>query len=156
MSTVRAVRMPTPSAISPLGRRVASLHFSTRPAFFHSGAGNHRCPWPMSSESSARRSLITILICFKALCNPPPRFCPVPIRDIDQAGNPPDQSIFIAGQHAVGIGYLPQHLDDANTFLFGEILDHNPGEMKQICSLDRTFFRRFDETDYLAPFQAEA
>jgi hypothetical protein len=92
----------------------------------------------------------------KALHDPPPRFCPVPIRDIDQAGDPPDQSVFIAGQHAVGIGYFPQHLDDANTFFFGEILDHDPGEMIEISSLDRTLFRRFDESDYLARFQAKA
>jgi hypothetical protein len=92
----------------------------------------------------------------KALHDPAPRFSPVPIRDVDQAGDPPDQSIFIAAQNAIGIGYLPQHLDDANTFFLGEILDHNPGEMKQICSLHRTLFRRFDEADYLAPFQAEA
>ena len=67
---------------------------------------------------------------FKSLHNPLPRFTPVPIRYIDQAGDPADQRIFIAGKQVVGVGHLPQHLDNANTFSLSEILDHDTGEVE--------------------------
>ena len=66
----------------------------------------------------------------KSLHNPLPRFTPVPIRHIDQTGDPADQRIFISGKQVVGVGYLPQHLDNANTFCLGEVLDHDPGEVE--------------------------
>ena len=91
-----------------------------------------------------------------ALHDPPPCLSALPIRHINQACNPADQGVLIAGQHAIGIGHLPQHLDDANTFFGAEILDHNLGEMKQVCRLDCTLFRCLDEAGYLAPLQAEA
>ena len=66
----------------------------------------------------------------KSLHNPLPRFNPVPIRHIDQAGDPADQRIFIAGKQVGGVGHLPRHLDDASTFCLGEILDHDTGEVE--------------------------
>jgi hypothetical protein len=47
----------------------------------------------------------------------------IPIRNVDQAGDLADEGVFITSQDAIRIGDLPQHLDNANAFVFAEIVD---------------------------------
>src|ERR1700730_2732588 len=101
---------------------------------------------------------LTLLVAtiHRSLSDPPLRFATLPIRHIDQAGNPADQGILIAGEKTIGIGHSPQHLDDADTFFLAELLDDSLGKAMEIGRLDRPFFCRVHEARYLAAVQAEA
>ena len=92
----------------------------------------------------------------QSLCDPLLRFATLPIRYIDQAGDPADKGVLITGQDAIRIGHIPQHLDDADTFFLVEVLDNNVGKMMEIGRLDRPFLCRLHEARYLAAIQAEA
>jgi hypothetical protein len=93
---------------------------------------------------------------FQTLPRPPLGFAAIPIRHIDQTGDPADQRILVAGQGTIRICHLPEHLDDADAFLLGEVIDHYLGEMKKIGRLDCTCFRDLDEMGRLAVVQTEA
>src|SRR3977135_4252787 len=81
-----------------------------------------------------------------------PKLCvpAIPIRHVDQAGYPADESVLVTRQDGIRIGDLPQHLDYTDTFVIAEIVDHDLGEMKQVRGLNRAFFCCLDETSDLA------
>src|ERR1700722_10780278 len=49
-------------------------------------------------------------IALQALSDPQLRVPTIPIRHVDQASHPANKGVFIAGQNAIRIGHLPQHL----------------------------------------------
>jgi orotate phosphoribosyltransferase len=95
-------------------------------------------------------------IILQALSDPPLGFVAIPIQHIDQAGDPADERVLVTGQRAIGICHLPEHLDDADAFLLGEIVDHHLREMEKISCPDCACFRDLDEMGDLAGLQAEA
>jgi hypothetical protein len=89
-------------------------------------------------------------ITLQSLSDPQFRVPAIPIRHVDQTGDTADQGVLVTCQDAIGIGDLPQHLDNAETFFIAKIVDHDLGEMKQIRRLKRTFFCCLDATSDLA------
>jgi hypothetical protein len=53
-----------------------------------------------------------------------------------------DKCVLVAGQDAIRVGHIPQHLDYVNTFLLVEVRDDNSGKVMEIGRFDRTLSRR--------------
>src|SRR5438552_685763 len=65
--------------------------------------------WEPSIES------LWATISLQSLRDPPLRFATLPIRHIDQPGDPADKRVLVACQDAIRVGHIPQHFDDTDT-----------------------------------------